>query len=712
MARSMKREIISRMKAKQLRRVAQELGIELDDYRRRDSLIGGIRRSRRASAKVLLDYLSAKELRQLCADRSIEPAKRKASMIERLLASSEATAVVAKRGRRTTRQGRQAGGVDEGPRKDSASAPDLRFGPSIDRAGFTPAGIAAFSDLRPQAAVRELIQNSLDAALIEADEPCAQVRFRRSSCALRDIPGIESYRSAFELSAGQQRLAGSARAVVERIERALASDAHEVLTVTDNGVGLDGKRMSALLSDGISAKSANAAGTFGNGHSVVVPASNLRYILYGGQTALGDRFAGGQAVLASHSVEGEPIGRSGRGLYLVSFDPSGAEVPFTLARDDALPPLVSDELEAVRKLYGHGTVVVIPAFNNFEHNERLWQTVSRAAAFHFFQAIHEGMLVVEVEDPDSRGVLDAGTLREVLERYREEPRARRTGGGLSGRKAYEAYQTLVQGEVHQIPTSQGDVMLRLLRQETGRRSVGLCRNGMWISDDLPMFRNAFTDRQPFQALILLDPGRDDGFYGLIREAETPLHDKLALTQMEPRRRKALRDALREIRDRLAQLVPEYKSDSYSPEDILSFQFSEPEGQGRGGRQPSFWGKVGSSRREMVTRRKGEKGEPGSGTGVGRSGAADARHRGAASSWSPYSGLRRSLPARAGARCTLSVRMTSRMRSCVCTSTKTSTRRATARRGHRRRPCSYRTPCWTACPSRKAHLSRTGTARSG
>ena len=618
MAKTLKQEIIAGMKAKQLRRVAQALKIELDDHRRRDSLVGGIRRSRRATAKVLLGFLSAKELKQLCADRGIEPTKRKAAMMERLLASSEAAPATGKRGPRSTRQ-------DGGPgkstmaREDRPSAPGLQFGPSTDRAGFTPAGIAAFSDLRPEAVVRELIQNSLDAALIEADESCARVRFRRSTCELQDIPGIESYRSAFQRAADEQRPAGSARAVVERIERALASDAHEVLLVMDNGVGLDGKRMAALLSDGISAKGGNAAGTFGNGHSVVVPASNLRYVLYGGLTAEGDRFGGGQAVLASHSVHGESVGRSGRGLYLTSFERSAEDVPFTLVRDDALPPIVSDELGTIRELYGHGAVVVIPAFNNFEHDESLWEAVSRAAAFHFFQAIHEGTLVVEVDDPDGGGVLEAGTLREVLERYREEPRARRTGG-LSGRKAYEGYQTLSQGETHQISTSQGEVILRLRRQEGRRSVVGLCRNGMWITDDLPMFQNAFTDRQPFQALILLDPGRDDDFYGLIREAETPLHDKLALTQMEPRRRKALRDALREIRDGLVRLVPESESDSYTPEDILTFQFSELEGQGRGGRLPSFWGKVGSSRREMVTRRTDEKGERENGTGGGSDGS--------------------------------------------------------------------------------------------
>ena len=625
MAGTLKRQIVACMNANQLRGVARELDIRLDDYRRRDSLESGIRRARRATANVLLAHLTPGALKRLCEDRGVDAAGSRESQMAMLLASADGKPRVGGGRGQLRRRNSRSGGSGK-RRRVRADLPDLRFGPSTDRAGFTPAGIAAFSDLRPEAVVRELIQNSLDAALIETDESCARVRFRRSTCALKDIPGIESYRSAFERAALEQRPAGSARAVVDRIERALACDTQEVLSVADNGVGLDGQRMSALLSDGVSAKSGNASGTFGNGHSVVVPASNLRYVLYGGVTADDDCFGGGQAVLASHSVDGERFGRSGRGLFLVSFERSAEDVPFTLSRDGALPSMVAEEVARIRELYGHGAVVVIPAFNNFEDDQSLWEAVSRAAAFHFFQAIHEGMLVVEVEDADGGGILDARTLGAVLEPYREEIRARGAGGALSGRKANEAYGTLVEGESHEIPTSQGEVVVRLLRRETGRRSVGLCRNGMWITDDLPMFQNAFTDRQPFQALILLDSDRDDGFYRLIREAETPLHDKLAVAQMEPERRRALRQALREVREGLGKLVAESKGDSYSPEDILTFQFSDVEGQGRGGRQPSFWGKVGSSRRSLLARRKGEKGEPGSGTGGGGGGGGGGRRR--------------------------------------------------------------------------------------
>ena len=55
--------------------------------------------------------------------------------------------------------------------------PDLKFGPGPS-VGFTPAGIAAFTDLRPAAVVRELIQNALDATR-ETNERTAFVRLPR-----------------------------------------------------------------------------------------------------------------------------------------------------------------------------------------------------------------------------------------------------------------------------------------------------------------------------------------------------------------------------------------------------------------------------------------------------------------------------------------------------------------------------------------------------
>ena len=606
----LKRAIIEEMKARQMRKAVRKLGIPVTSYREKESLAHGLGKSSRATVDALIVYLSEKDVKRLCERRGIDAKGRRRELVARLMESAKKPGGGDERGgQETDKRARKRG------RRRAAVTPDLQFGTSTDRTGFTPAGIAAFSDLRPAAVVRELIQNSLDAALIEAGEATAHVRFERTTCTLDDVPGIDSYRTAFERALDEQSPSGSARAVVERIDRTLRKESHDLLYVTDNGIGLDGKRMSALLSDGVSAKSGHASGTFGNGHSVVIPASNLRYVLYGGLTEDGQSYGAGQAVLASHRVEGELFGCSGRGVYLESFKPSSSDVPFTLAQNDAVPSMIAVAIERMREEHGHGAAVIIPAFNNFEHEQLLREAVFRAAAFNFFQAIHEGLLVVSVEDPAGGGELDRSTLRDALSPYRDEIRSRRSGAFLSGRKANEAFETLVDGEYYVIETSQGDVPIRLLRRKTGRRTVGLCRNGMWITDELPMFQNAFGDRQPFQALILLSSGQESVFFELIQEAETPLHDKLALKQMERSRRNALRQALRELRDQVAELVPVSTEDVYSPEDILSFQFDDVEGQGRGGRQPSYWGRVGSTRRPMAAKAKGAKSETG-GAGLG------------------------------------------------------------------------------------------------
>ena len=153
--------------------------------------------------------------------------------------------------------------------KDKA---DLHFGPGSN-SGFTPVGIAAFDDLRPAAVVRELIQNALDAAR-EAKVRPAVVRFRLSRNFLATIPGMRNYASAFEDAVESQQsmmggeLAARAKLVCKRISKALAKEHVDVLSIRDNGIGLDEQRMNALLSDGLSVKGNGAAtGTYGNGHA-------------------------------------------------------------------------------------------------------------------------------------------------------------------------------------------------------------------------------------------------------------------------------------------------------------------------------------------------------------------------------------------------------------------------------------------------------------
>ena len=212
-----------------------------------------------------------------------------------------------------------------------------------------------------------------------------------------------------------------AELVVNMIKEALARETQDILSVLDNGIGLNEHRMNALLSDGISAKGRNATGTYGNGHSVAIPASNLRYILYGGVTANGRRIGAGHAVLASHNgslKDDHP--RAGDGFLVLKFRNGKDGKLYDYATARAIPTLIAGDLKNIRETDGHGTTVVIPAFNHFREKRSLWDMVARAAACNFFQAIEEKRLRVQVEDlrpgqSDAPQVLDRATLRSTLE---------------------------------------------------------------------------------------------------------------------------------------------------------------------------------------------------------------------------------------------------------------------------------------------------------
>lgn len=480
----------------------------------------------------------------------------------------------------------------------SNTSTDLRFGPGPSD-GFTPAGIAAFDDLRPAAVVRELIQNALDAARA-GDVSRAVVRFRLSRLRREDLPGIENYAKAFAKAIETQRSMGGtlsrqAELVVARIQGALDREELEVVSVLDNGVGLNAQRLNALLSDGLSIKEGGATGTYGNGHSTAIPASDLRYVLYGGIIANGNRIGAGHAVIASHFVEGEPHLRGADGFFIRDFR-AGTGTLYEYATGDDVPTLIARDLDSIREAEGHGTVVIIPAFNNFLEDASLWEMVSQAASANFFVAIEEGELKVTVED-DRPGqepktwILDKFTLRGVLDAHRDR---RRATAFLNGRRAFEAHRAYETGTRHRIATSAGEIDIRLLETDAANSRIELCRNGMWITDDrrIPGFQQKFTDRVPFHAVLSLNASDGQMLHEYLRVAEGPLHNSITIKRLPNEAAKACRKALGEIVVWILENTPKVQSDAYVPPDYLSLDFGDAGsegGNGTGKRRKTFWG---------------------------------------------------------------------------------------------------------------------------
>lgn len=463
--------------------------------------------------------------------------------------------------------------------------------------GFTPAGISGFNDLRPAAIIRELIQNSLDAA-IQARVETAKIRFRLTGCQKEEIPSIKEYEIAFDRAVKTQKdesgkLNSQAKRVVQVIKQALDQGEHDVLSVLDNGIGLNQDRMNALLSDGVSVKGTGATGTYGNGHSTVIPASDLRYVLYGGIDSDGNRIGGGHTVLASSKISGRQQPISGDG-YLHERMKDGDHI---CATGRNIPGLIAKEIDWIEQNIDHGTAVIVPAFNHFRDEEELWNLIFQSAARSFFPAIQEGRLIVEFEDirsetkADDLKVLNPVRLKEILTKG-EENRNRVGGAFISGSRAHSAYVALQKGEKNEISTRIGRIEIYHRTIDSGTTWIDLCRNGMWITDEnyLPVVkRHVFSDRQPFHAVLMLDSrwGKEP-LYELVRSAEGPLHNKLHVKQLLQKKDATnLKRAFGEIKKWLQQKIPKINSESYIPDDYLALDF------GKGGETgqdfPADWG---------------------------------------------------------------------------------------------------------------------------
>ena len=322
-------------------------------------------------------------------------------------------------------------------------------------------------------------------------------------------------------------LPNTAQRVVSAVEKQIKSDEITILSVIDNGIGLDENRMGGLIGEARTIKTGGSTGSFGYGHTTVVPTSDLRYILYGGFNSSG-AIASGHAVLASsQDKDGH---KSNNGYYIIDVAKKDVKNFYVFPKNKQVPKLVQRKLDTAKKEWGEdsGTAVIISGFNYFrEEPEELWNSIKRAVVSNFFVAIKQGKLRVEFVDHKSGGKLQAiddENLQSELEKIKDEKTSK---GFLAGQKANVAYQTMCEGKEHVVDTGLGKIKIKVRELNDGGRSqIDLCRNGMHITSSIPSIRTThFTDYQPFHCLILVD-AQNDKIHDLVRRSEPPKHNEI------------------------------------------------------------------------------------------------------------------------------------------------------------------------------------------
>ena len=437
---------------------------------------------------------------------------------------------------------------------------DLYFGPTHQPVGFTSAAVAQF-DGSAEPVVRELIQNSLD-AIHKAGRHQGEVNFLVREVEREQLPGLQSYERALESALAERKRWNAGKPshdekmVVKRITEMIRKPVFPILVCIDNGHGLNGRRMDALLTPGNTDKGDAGAGSFGLGHHAAFGASSLRYVLYGATfrsdvDRLG-KISSGHAILATHfsSVDGV---RAADGYWFkigqgqLAFDGNHDAYP------SDPPSLLDPHLES---LSDTGTVVCIAGFNEFHREEddpTVVDLISRVAASNFSDAIHAGDLAITVRDERS-GAFDRVnwmSLDRILARYSHNKRAEKYGQ-INGAIAYSAWRTMYIGSA--IPWSGGGEIYWRHTHEPTRvgRQVHIFRKGMWITSRAPgLMASDFSNTWPFDAVVALDDGPLET---LVRSAEGPEHRGIDRRRLDNEQKREFRELIADVAERLRLAV--------------------------------------------------------------------------------------------------------------------------------------------------------------
>lgn len=464
--------------------------------------------------------------------------------------------------------------------------PTLRFNSATSQSGFTNASTSASNDKNASVIIREILQNSFDSAIIEAEQETANVKFSLEYVKKDDIPGIEEYEKSIsyikklDLSKNEQE-----KDILNVIEEELNKDSLPVLFITDNGIGFDPKKMVAILSDGISDKSdpKNSGGSYGNGHYSAFNISNLRYVMYGAKLKDTSIICSGQALLRTHKDEKNNL-KLGTGFYVTNDKPIEVESK-NFPKNENVPSFMKNKLEKITDK--SGAVIAIIGFNFFgkKHNDtELINLISAAVVRNFFVALKENQLTVEIVADSKLTSIDSDNIDEIFKKTKEikaEP---------SYKSLEKFYNTFINGQAEIITTTQGKVKVHY--KESDSTSLAICRNGMWICDSLPppLNQGNFTDVKFFNALVI--PQKSTNLSALVRRSEGNLHNDLRLNRFTDdkdgkKKKDDLKNSLQEISDFLKKVIGKNDNTTFtisipdlSIEMISDKQVNTPETQNK------------------------------------------------------------------------------------------------------------------------------------
>lgn len=443
--------------------------------------------------------------------------------------------------------------------------------------GWNDPSIAEFKSNRLESLTREIIQNSIDAALDRETE--VHVDFEEKVVAASAIPNIEKLREIVQLCEKQTELQNPD--MIKEFEAAkttVRKPQIAVLSVSDHytkgmkGPCEPGKPFYQYLKTvGQSGGDSNRAGSHGIGKAAPLACSDLRTIFVstvwdenGEQKGL----VQGRAVLMSFEREDgiyKSTGYWGEETKYQALEPS--DVP------DDYQWLVRDTV---------GTTVHIIGWSNLVKDN--WEKlVIGYAISNFFAAFLRGRLSINVKGHivNQDTILAMASNKVIYDAMKKNKAAEKLDDARFYINCLLGDDAVIQEETQVIHL--GRTSLRMILQENAPRKIALIRNNMLITDALPGFWKKVPGKyRDFVGII--EVLNDEGSQ-FIRLMEPPSHNHLSvdwLPTTEDRRRGQV--ALDTLTDQLKKYVDRHAGgddEEFGKVDFMAEFFADEAGDDRG-----------------------------------------------------------------------------------------------------------------------------------
>lgn len=441
--------------------------------------------------------------------------------------------------------------------------------------GLSDPGVENFRDKPFTAVARETGQNSRDARL-ELDKP-VRLTFDVLTIKSDDFPSITSFRKAAQLclKKADRPKNEKEKGFFEQAVRALDASQIRVLRIADyNTTGVrgpceEGYPFHALAkSDSVSAKEdVSSGGSFGIGKNAALAVSDIQTAFistrYKDDTGAERVLCMGKTLFISHRDEnGEQRRRKGYWGKIDGYLPldNAAEIPPWLLRDI------------------QGTSVFSTCMRQEDADWRY--EMAAAILINFFAAIERREMEFEIDNGSIK--INRNTLQALFQNANVIEAVRQTNSGVAFETARTLHGCLIDEKttltILEVP-GLGKVQMRVLLRDGLGYTIGIVRNGIYITDNLAKFNEPFK-RFPLhrEFAVVIEPdgaGESEWF----KRLENPAHDALSADritdpQLRAQGKRAFERLAKQIRQRIRELAKSEPTSSMELDELNDFFASD------------------------------------------------------------------------------------------------------------------------------------------